>query len=177
LTLSSSRLGFVQLITLMLYVVPFFHFMVGRLVDWNWPAVGNVPGGANATANVTASPSVRNLLVVTVSCTTAASGYICSKDVWTRNKLSFAPACGVSRIHHETLKKFLTQNWRPFAKVILMRKVPRKFSIFHFPGLQTQDRLFVFCSPRHTNFLAAKIVSVCHSHLFAFLATFGTAVH
>jgi len=94
--------------------------MVGRLVVWSWPAVGNVHGGANATVNVTASPSVRNLLVVTLSCTTAASGYVCSKYVWTRNKLPFAPACGVSRIHRETLKKFLTLNWRPFAKVILI---------------------------------------------------------
>ena len=70
-----------------------------------------------ATVKMNAFLSVRSLLVFTVSCRSAASGYICSKDVWTRNKLSFAPACRVSRIHLETLKKFLTLNWRPLRKL------------------------------------------------------------
>jgi len=91
--------------------------MVGRLVDWNLPAVGNVPGGGKATVNVTASLSVRSLFVVTVSCRGAARGYKCTKNVWTRNKLFFAPACRLSRIHREILKKFLTLNWHPLRKL------------------------------------------------------------
>ena len=62
-----------QLITLKLNVVSFFYCMAERLVDWKWPAVGNVPVGANTTVAVTASLSLRSLLVVTVSCRRAAA--------------------------------------------------------------------------------------------------------
>jgi len=48
-------MGFLQLISLKLNIVPFFYFIVWRLVDWNWPAVGNVAGGADATVNVAVS--------------------------------------------------------------------------------------------------------------------------
>jgi hypothetical protein len=112
-----------------------------------------------ATVKVTASLSVRSLLVATVSCRNAACGYMCSNDVWTRNKLSFAPACGVSRLHLETLKKFLTLNWRP-----LLRNVSRTFSIFHFASCRPRIGCMFSAAPGHTNFLAAKFVSVCHTH-------------
>lgn len=51
----------------------------GRLVDWNWSAVGNVPGGASVTVKVTAALLVQSILVVTVSYRSTASFHVCSK--------------------------------------------------------------------------------------------------
>ena len=111
---------------------------------------------------VTASLTVPCLLVVAVPCRSAASGYTCSKDEWTRNNLSVSPACRVRRIHLGTLKKFLTVNWRPLLEVVLIRKVLCKFSIFHFAV-----RLYVFCRHRHTTVWRpnlSRFVTHTHTH-------------